>query len=359
MVDFPRIDAMRKRGMSKQEILDVLNGENNLRDLSREQLRYIGFGRSFIDSYMAKQRRLNVQTKPPVGTPRDPGLPPVEGDPLPDTPKGTSAYEVFKQTLNAMGLPFGADIEMIIRQAVVDGYGPDQITLILPEIQQTQTWLNRFPGWASRVSNGYNALRVDEYLGLENAYHRILQEAGLPKGFYDSPSDFGQWIANNVSPDEIRDRVGIAMDAVRQVDPTARDLLSKFYGVTSGDLASYFLDQKRALPVLDRQYKAANVASWAARNGLKVMGAKHYEGLIDAGLTPEMAAQGYSTVAAFNEAFGRIAGVYGESYSQSDAEQDVFFNKNDKRRRLLAQEAATFSGSSRGATGTAQRGTSY
>lgn len=270
-----------------------------------------------------------------------------------------SAYDVFRKTLAQWGIPMGADIESIIRQAVVDGTTPDQIELIIPDIQATQTWKNRFPGWDKRIANGYNQITVGQYLDLENQYKRIMQQAGLPAGFYDDHSDFGGFIANNVSPDEIQNRVAMATDAVRQVDPTARDLLSKFYGVTAGDLASYFLDKNRALPVLDRQYKAANVASFAARNGLRVNDAKHYEDLLDQGVTVDQAAHGYGTVKAFNDTFSRLGGVYGLEYNQADAEKDVFFNQNEKRRKLSTLERANFAGASRGATGTADRGTSY
>lgn len=273
--------------------------------------------------------------------------------------KNYSAYELFRDLLESWDLPIGNDIEKIIRQAVTEGITPDQISLIIPDIQDTRSWKDRFPGWHKRVNNGYNQLTVGEYLALEDEYHRIMQENGLPKGFYDDPSDFGNWIANNISPDEVNSRVTKAADLVRQVDGTARDLLTKFYGVTAGDLTAYFLDQRRAMPALERQYQAVNVAAFAARAGLQVDNSRRYEDLIDRGITPEMAAQGYGTVAAFNEAFGKIAGAYGESYSQRDAEEDVFFGKDEKRRKLLAKEVATFSGSSRGATGRSDRGTSY
>ena len=271
----------------------------------------------------------------------------------------TSAYDVFKQTLAQWGIPMGADIEAVIRQAVVDGTTPDQIDLIIPDIQSTQTWKNRFPGWEKRVQNGYNQISVGEYLQLENQYKRIMQAAGLPVGFYDDHSDFGNWIANNVSPDEVSNRVAIAADAARKVDPTARDLLTKFYGVTAGDLTSYFLDKDRALPVLDKQYKAVNVATFAAKNGLKVNDPSHYEDLVDQGVTAEQAANAYGTIKQFSDAFGSLGKTYGIDYSQQDAEQDVFFNRNDKRKKLANLERANFSGSSRGVTGSADRGTSY
>lgn len=270
-----------------------------------------------------------------------------------------SAYKLFANTLASLGVPIGPDIEEIIRNAVIEGITPDQIALIEPDIQATQTWKQRFPGWHTRTGNGYNQLSVGEYLQLEDAYHRILQSAGLPPGFYDQPSDFGQWIANDVSPAEIEQRVEIGMSAVRATDPTVRQLLTQFYGVTAGDLASYFLDQKRALPVLDRQYKAADIAQWAKRNKLAVHGSHYYESLVDAGITGDQAAQGYSTVRTLTDVFGQLGGIYSTSYNQEDAEQDVFFGRDDKRRKLAAAEAATFRGGSRGETGTARRETSY
>ena len=97
----------------------------------------------------------------------------------------------------------------------------------------------------------------------------------------------------------------------------------------------------------------SGVASWAARNGYQVGDMGRYEQLVADGVTAEQAAQGYGTIRQLDETVGRIASVYGESFSQADAEQDVFFNKNEKRRRIMSQEAATFGGSSRGATGSA------
>src|SRR5687768_4065176 len=100
-----------------------------------------------------------------------------------------SAYDMFRGMLSQMGLPVGADIEAIIRRAVVDGFTPDQIELLIPEIQETASWNNRFTGWKQRVANGYNQISVGEYLNLENSYKRIMQSAGLPTGFYDDVSD--------------------------------------------------------------------------------------------------------------------------------------------------------------------------
>ena len=269
--------------------------------------------------------------------------------------RNQSAFDILKDFFNSYGIKYDSELDGLIKDAMRAGYGPDQLDLIMPELEKTKAFNARFPGYAKRVQNGYNALSLGEYLNLENQYHRILQQAGLPAGFYDHPSDFGNWIANNVSPDEITSRVQAATNAAQQIDPTMRTLLGKFYGLGTADIASYFLDQKRALPVIERQFNSAQIATAAARNGFQVNGMGHYEDLLDQGVTASQAAQSYGTIKSLTDTVGRTASIYGQSYSQNDAEQDVFFNKSDKRKKIMSQEQATFGGRSSGSTGSAQR----
>lgn len=266
-----------------------------------------------------------------------------------------SAYTILASFFNGLGIKFDNQIESLIKDAMVAGYGPDQIDLIMPELEKTNAFKTRFPGFAKRVANGYNAISLGDYVQLEDSYHRILQQAGLPAGFYDDPSDFANWISNDVSPDEISTRVQVATNAAQQIDPTMRNLMAQFYGLGTGDIAAYFLDQKRALPVIQRQFQSAQLATAAAQSGFKVDNIRHYEGLLDRGVTAEQAANSYGTIKQLSDTVGKVAGVYGENYTQADAENDVFFNDSDKRRRILSQESATFNGSSSGATGASTR----
>lgn len=268
---------------------------------------------------------------------------------------GLSAFDVLKNYFESFGMVFDAELETLIKKFMIEGFGPEDINLLMPDLEQTKAFKDRFVGYHSRIANGYNAISVFEYLEMEDAYHRILQEAGLPAGFYDEPSDFGEWIAGNVSVNEVQSRVQMAVKAAQSIDPTARSLMAQFYGLSTGDIASYFLDQERALPVIERQYKAANVAAWAQRSGLSVSEIGRYENLVDLGVTEEQAAQSYGTIKSLSDTVGRIAGTYGETFDQTDAEDDVFFGRSDKRRKIVAQEAATFAGRSQGATGSARR----
>lgn len=269
--------------------------------------------------------------------------------------ENTSANKILSDFFASMGLQFDSELSNLINDAMIAGYGPDKIELIMPDLQKTKAFKNRFPGFDQRISNGYNAISLGDYLNLENQYHRILQESGLPAGFYDDPADFGKWIAGDVSPQELTTRVQIATDAAQKIDPTTRNLMATYYGLSTGDLASYFLDQSRALPVIQRQYNAANIATHAAKAGLGVNDMQRYERLADQGVTSEQAASGFGTVKTLSQYLGQAAGIYGETYDQGDAEQDVFFNKSEKRQRIMGKEAATFSGKTKGDTGSGQR----
>jgi hypothetical protein len=46
-----------------------------------------------------------------------------------------------------------------------------------------------------------------------------MASAGLPKSFYDSPSDYATWIGGDVSPTEIKSRVDLATAATTAADP--------------------------------------------------------------------------------------------------------------------------------------------
>lgn len=284
---------------------------------------------------------------PPTGSPNEPGQ---------------SALDIltswFEQNLQ---LGNSAEIVKIIHDAWIAGYSPADINLFLPEIEQTNAFKTRFPGYLTAVKNGYlqgGVGGLGQYIQLEGQYRAIVQKAGLPAGFYDDPSDFGQFIAQGASPSEIEARVGMAVRTAQQLDPTMRNLMARFYGISTGDVAAYYLDPDRALPVIERQYQTAGVATWASRFGLDVSSIARYEDLRDKGVTEEQAAQGYGTVKALSDYLGRSARVYGESYDQTDAESDVFFNESTKRRSIIAKEQATFGGTSTGATGSAKR-TSY
>lgn len=234
---------------------------------------------------------------------------------------------------------------------VKQGFGADTIGLLL---QDTPEYKKRFAGNEARTKAGLPVLNPAEYLASENAYRQILSNAGLPKGFYDSPADFTKWIADDVSPTEIKTRVDLATDAVTRVDPNYRGALFQMYGIGEHDLAAYFLDRKLAEPILKKQAAASAIGAAALRRGFG-LNSLDLEGYASLGITSADAEAAYGRIADSFESMLGLAGRFGSTWTQRDAEHELFMpgletkdaqeEAFSKARRLKSQERAMFAGS--------------
>lgn len=237
-----------------------------------------------------------------------------------------------------------------IYEYIKQGYGADTIALLL---QDTSEYKRRFAGNEQRRKAGLAVLNPQEYLAAEASYRQIMESAGMPKGYYDKPDDFTAWIGGDVSPQEIKSRVDMAMQRVNQTDPTARNALKQMYGVSESDIAAYFLDRKRAEPILKKQMEASAIGAAALRRGFK-LNRLDLESYADLGITGQDAEAAYARIADSFEAMAGLANVYGTSWSQREAEQEVFTpgaakavgteNAFEKAKRLRSQERAAFAG---------------
>lgn len=232
---------------------------------------------------------------------------------------------------------------------VKQGYGADTIGLLL---QDTPEYKKRFAGNEARAKAGLPVLNPAEYLASESAYRQILSNAGLPQGFYDSPADFTKWIADDVSPTEIKTRVDMATDAVSRVDPNYRGALFQMYGIGEHDLAAYFLDRKVAEPILKKQAAASAIGAAALRRGFG-LNSLDLEGYAALGISGQDAEAAYGRIADSFESMLGLAGRFGSTWTQQDAERELFTpgaaagggeDAFSKGKRLKSQERALFAG---------------
>jgi hypothetical protein len=235
------------------------------------------------------------------------------------------------------------------------GFGADTIAI---HLQDTKEYKARFAANEARAKAGLPVLSPADYLATEQAYRQILSAAGLPKGFYDNPADFTRWIADDVSPTEIKSRVDMAVAATSQANPEYKRALWQMYGIGEADLAAYFLDRKKAEPILKKQAAAGAIGAAAIRRGFAA-NVLDLEGYATLGITPEEAEEAYARISEGFEAMLGIAGRYGSTWSQREAEQEIFTpgaaasvggeSAAEKGKRLKSQERALFAGG-RGAT---------
>lgn len=226
------------------------------------------------------------------------------------------------------------------------GYGADTISLLL---QNSKEYKERFAANETRRQNGLPVLSPGEYLGLEQSYRQIMQDSGLPKGFYDNPADFKNWISGDVSPTEVKGRVDLAVANTAQANPATMQALQQLYGIDKSHVTAYFLDQKRALPILQKQSQAAQFGGEALKRGLDLSKAD-LEDWVTAGLSLGQVSQGFQAVAEALPNIQAIAARYGEKpFSQQELEQDIVGGQaqalgETRRKRLASQERALFSG---------------
>lgn len=97
---------------------------------------------------------------------------------------------------------------------------------------------------------GDRLLSPKEYMDLENSYKTVMQDAGMPTGFYDQQEDFTGMIANGVSVAELKSRVDTAYQALNVADENVKSALRDYYGLTTGEMVAYLLDPTRATPLL-------------------------------------------------------------------------------------------------------------
>ena len=197
------------------------------------------------------------------------------------------AWTIAKQMLADYGL---SSLFPQVEQYILKGLSAEAA---VGRVRDTPQFKERFAGMLARVENGYNAISPASYLAWETAIQDLMGEAGFPSSFYDEPSDFAAFIANDVGAPEISDRISLAQKAVMNADPLVKQELQEKYGIgldSDADLVAYFLDPERAVPLLDLkvQVGAAGLSAAAQR----AMGAGRKIGTETA---EELARRGYST----------------------------------------------------------------
>ncbi|MDP9611545.1 hypothetical protein [Streptomyces demainii] len=261
------------------------------------------------------------------------------------------AYMALKSLFGSYGL---GSLAGKIFDYVKQGYGADTIGLLL---QDTKEYKERFAANETRQKAGLPVLSPAEYLSAESSYRQILSAAGLPKGFYDNPADFRNWIAGDVSPTEVKSRVDMAVQATTQANRAYKGALYQMYGINEADLTAYFLDRKKAEPLLKKQASAAAIGAAALRRGF-ALDRSEMENYATYGITADQAEQGYAKIADGFEQMLGIAGRFGDTWNQRMAEHEVFEpglseswspysseSASEKGKRLRSQERALFAGS--------------
>ena len=162
------------------------------------------------------------------------------------------------------------------------------------ELRKTQAYKDRFPAMEA-LSQNKRGITEREYIAFEREAARLERQYGLPEGMLGKDS-VTKLLTNEVSAEELGERVVLASNASQQVPDEMRTQFQKFYGVDQGGLAAYFLDSDTAMPLLERQYASANIAGQGLIQGVDTT-QQISEDLFEQGVTTDQARQGFGQVA--------------------------------------------------------------
>lgn len=262
------------------------------------------------------------------------------------------AYLAIKNLFDSYGL---GSLSGKIFDFVKNGYSPDTISILL---QESPEYKERFAGNEARRKAGLNVLSPGEYISVENSYRQILKQAGLPIGFYDSNKDFAGFIGNDLSPTELKERADLAVQATALAAPEYKQALRQM-GLSDSEMTSYWINQSKSLPFLQKTAATAAIGAEALQNKL-TFDKSFAENLATQGVTSQEAAEGYARIAQEFGGLKTLGQIYGQAWDQRLAEQGTFLGDAravDQRNRLIRTEGANFGGSAGGARGgLAQRG---
>lgn len=282
------------------------------------------------------------------------------------TAGSVNAIAAIAALLSSYGL---GDLSASITEAVQKGYTSDTIQLIMQDPNSKDplavAFQTRFPANKARLTAGKSVLSAAEYLAAERTYTQVLQSYGSSS--LATRDRMNSFISNDVSAAEVSDRVGLAVDRVKNADPFTKAALAEYYPMLNqADIVAAVLDPAEGLPALKRKVNIAEIGGAAAVQGLKTglttvsgiasgyqgvtTGSLGAESLAQFGVTQEEARKGYqfaAEVAPRAEFLSSISG--GEDYTRLEAEQEAFLGLASAKRKRLSiteQEQSRFAGQS-------------
>jgi hypothetical protein len=203
---------------------------------------------------------------------------------------------------------------------------------------------------------GDRLLSPAEYIKTEQAYQEILQESGMPTYFYDQPEDFTRLIENSISVAELTSRVNIAQNALQKADQGIVNSLKNYYGLSTGDLVAYLLDNEKAWDAINSRYQYSTEKVKLMYTSAEVGGAAERAGMgATVGFAEEIAKAGKAEFAerAFQGAardqrdYERLMGLYGETSTKEDLAREALALAGGaeigvKTKKLASKERAKF-----------------
>jgi hypothetical protein len=269
-----------------------------------------------------------------------------------------------RDSARALAAEFGLgdDFFSQIEGFLFEGISKDSLTLAL---RGTDAYKKRFSANAKRVAKGLPALSEGEYLQSERLYRQTLQEAGLPKEFYDNQDDFNIYLENDINYNEFVSRVNLAQRASQSANPEIKAQLKNLYNIDETQLVGYFLNPERAKPLLQKQLNVAQTAAALQQSGFGTAQAEDLtiamtggspQSLLDYGKVTQGIESAFQMQSLAQQTLGGEAGAVSEQdllrgIAAEDVSSAAAIQREQRRRLAEYQTGGGFAEGQQGVTG--------
>ena len=269
---------------------------------------------------------------------------------LPSALTTNNAFEAFRARFQALGLGSLADSLLELSKSPI---APETDAGWYSALQATEPYKQRFGNTnAARLTNGLMPLTEADMIRTENNIRDTLRTYGLPKGFYDNPSDLADFVSRGFSANEVGDAVGAWQNLAKNQDPQVLQQLSQQYGIGIGEITAHLMDPVAAEPVISSIAQKGTLAAAAAAAGYKdILGAAQMAQQLGAQqLSYQKQAAAFGQAQQFADQAGKLANIYGGTYTTEQGLQEALGGPAGTeaamaRQRLATQETSTFGGS--------------
>lgn len=245
-------------------------------------------------------------TGPPAGTIMTTD---ANGNPI----TGGDAIAILSQELTSWG--FGSDAVAWATQQIQSNNSVDQI---LYSLRTQPFYQNSIFGQVmnARQKAGLPAMTEAQILSYKDYAIGLAQQAGLPQGFI-TDNELTTLMGNDVSTSELDQRITQGYQAAIKTSPDVLQQLQTYYGVTPGQLAAYYLDPKRALPLIQEQFTSAQIGAQATRTGWGTLSQEQAMNLAQLGVTDTQAKTGFTDLAKQAQLMGPLVGSQEQAINQA------------------------------------------
>ena len=208
---------------------------------------------------------------------------------------------------------------------------------IMLDIRGRPEYKARFPYLEAIAKKGH-AMSEAEAVAYEKQVQGFARAVGMPEEMFDQPGDFTPLIENELSVQEVAQRI---QDWVNFADsaPAANKLeLNRLYGVGLGGIAAYFMDPDKALPLLEKQANAALTSVSSINSGYGELAQSEAEYVGGLGFQPGQTREGFGNLVKQAELFNPLEG--GEATIDRQQQLAAMFGGNAAAQTAIEKQAS-------------------